>query len=245
MSSTTAPSADSQGSKSLGLENAASPLPVLILVLAQIYLLFLLATSRSTFAQVMLMTCVESLIAWLLTTLFFSRTWQGFFRRCGEMLVMTIVLAIFMLIFGLLETTWGADSDLSNWFEEMRAMVTSNRFFYALVYIVVLAGGWLFMAWRSGNSRHWWAANVAAPASVTFAGMFMACVAGGIMIVLFSSRLEQGQRVIQVHAPHTITPILLFIVYSMTRALISWTMATKFTPEEWRNTEAKLYFDEA
>jgi hypothetical protein len=246
MNSTTTPTTDSQELKSLGLEDAASPLPLLILVFAQIYLLFLVATSRSTFAQVMLMTCVESLLVWLLTTLFFSRTWQGFFRRCGELLIMTIVLAMFMLIFGLLETTWGADNDdLSNWFEEMRAMVASGRFIYGLVYVVILAAGWLFMAWQSGNARPWWAANVAAPASVNFGGMFMACAAGAIMIVVFSSRIEEGHHVVQVHAPHGITPILLLIVYSVTRTFLSWTMVTKFTPEEWRKTEAQLYFDEA
>jgi len=244
MNSTTTPTASPQELKSQGLEDAASPLSVLILVLAQSYLFFLLATSRSTFAQVMLMTCVESLVVWLLTTLFFSRTWQGFFRRCGELLVMTIVLAMFMLIFGLLETTWGADNDdLSNWFDSMLAMVTSGRFIYGLVYVVILAAGWLFMAWRSGNARPWWAANVAAPASVNFAGMFMACAAGGVMIVFFSSPPDEAHHVVQVHAPHGITPILLLIVYSVTRTFLSWMMATKFTPEEWRKTEAQLYFD--
>jgi len=245
MNSTTVTTADAQKPKSLGLQDAASSRPLLILVFAQIYLLFLVATARSTFAQVMLMTCVESLLVWLLTTLFFSRTWPGFFKRCGELLIMTIVLAMFMMIFGLLETTWGADSDLSNWLEEMPAMVASNSFHYTLIYIVVLAAGWLLMAWQSGNARPWWAANVAAPASVTFAGMFMACVAGGVMIVFFSSPPDEGHHVVQVHAPRAITPILLFIIYSLTRVFISWTMATKFTPEDWRKTEARLYFDAA
>jgi hypothetical protein len=242
MNSTTARAAGTTEPKKLGLADAASPLPLLVLAFAQIYLLILVATSRSTFAQVMLMTCLESLLVWLLTTLFFSRTWQGFFRRCRELLIMTIVLAMFMITFGVLETTWGAGDDLSNWFEEMRAMVTSNRFLYGLVYTVVLAGGWLLMAWQSGNARPWWAANVAAPASVTFAGMFVACAVGGAMFALFSS-FEEKRHFVQVL--RSITPIVLFAVYSLTRIFLSWAMLTKFTPDEWRKTEAKFYFDAA
>jgi len=246
MNSNTIPTTGAQEPKSLSLENVATPVPLLILVLAQLYLFFLLATAQSTFSQVMLMTCVESLVVWVLTTLFFSRTWQGLFRRCGELLIMTIVLTIFMLIFGLLETTWGADSEgLSNWFQEMRAMVASGRFIYGLVYVVILASGWLLMAWQSGNARSWWAANVAAPASANFAGMFMACAAGGVMIVFFSSRPDETHHVVQVHAPLGITPILLLSVYSVTRTFLSWMMVTRLTPEEWRKTEAQLYFDEA
>lgn len=240
--STTVSAAGAQEPKSLGLEDAASPLPLLVLVLAQGYLLFLVATSRSTFAQVMLMTCVESLLVWLLTTLFFSRTWRGFFRRCRELLIMTLVLAMFMMIFGLLETTWGADSNLANWFEETSAMVASNRFHYALIYVVVLAGGWLLMAWQSGNARPWWAANVAAPASVTFAGMFVACAAGAVMIVVFSALADKRHLVDVLRG---ITPIVLFVLYSLTRIFLSWTMVTKFTPDQWRKTEAQLYFDAA
>lgn len=245
-----APIADTQQPKSLGLEDAASPLPLFILVLAQVYLLFLVATSRSTFLQAMLMTCMESLVVWSLTTLFFSRTWRGFFARCRELLIMAVVLAMFMLIFGFLETTWGASDDLPAGFEEMIAIWTSRRFHYAFWYVVILAGGWLLMAWQSGNARPWWAANVAAPASVTFAGMFVACAAG-VVLILVLDIFESGLRKIGFDSRHAvqmlrgIAPMLLLILYSLSRVFLSWKMVTIFTPEDWRKAEAKLYFDAA
>ena len=250
MNSTTASTTGLQEAKSLGLENAASPLSLLVLVSGQIYLFWLVATSRSSFAQAMLMTCVECLCVWLLTTLFFSRTWSGFFTRCRELLIMAIVLMMFLSIFAYLEMTWAPTGTLIS-FAEMRAALTVERFQYGLVYILIMTMGWLVMAWQSGQARIWWAANVAAPASATFAAMFMACAAGWILVFV-PGGLEDSLAKIGFNnvrhfdqALRGIAPMLLLIVYGLTRIFVSWKMATMFTPEDWRKIEAKLYFDAA
>ena len=247
MNSTTVSGSDTQSRKSLGLENAVSPFSLLVLVSGQIYLFWLVASSRSTFTQAMLMTCVECLCVWLLTTLFFSRTWSGFFSRCRELLIMAIVLMMLLAVFAYLDLAWAPAGALMS-FDEMRAALTVARFQYGLAYILIMTLGWLVMAWQSGQARIWWAANVAAPASATFAAMFMALAAGWILIFV-PGVLQGGLDKIGVHVNHIdqalrdIAPMVLLIVYCLTRIVVSWKMAAIFTPEDWRKIEAKFYFD--
>ena len=247
MNSTTASSATARLSKSLDLGDAASPLSLMLLTLGQVYLIYLVASSLSTLTQAMLMICVECLFIWLLTTLFFSRTWSGFFMRCRDLLIMSIVLLMLLSVFAYAEVTW-ARGAASISFEEMRAALTVNRFNYAFLYIAILTGGWLVMAWQSGRARIWWAANVAAPASLIFAAMFVA-FAAAIVLIVGSSALANGLAKIGLHADRVvqvlrdISPMLLLIVYGVTRIFLGWKMATGFTAEDWRKAEAGLYFD--
>jgi hypothetical protein len=105
------------------------------------------------------------------------------------------------------------------------------------------------MAWQSGRAKIWWAVNVAAPASVNFAAMFMAFAAEVIVVVFLSPPTEGhtkfGFDTVHYGAVfHRIAPMALLIVYSLTRVLMSWKMMTAFTEEDWRQSIAKIYFDQ-
>jgi hypothetical protein len=245
MNSTSA--ANAEELKSLGLEDVASQRPLFFLVFTQLYLLFLVVSGRSTFSQVMLMAIMENLFVWLLTLLFFSRTWAGVAQRCRDLMILAAVQAIFMVIFCIMETTWGTDTDTP--FAPIAAMMTSHRFVYALGYLGILTAGWLVMAWESGRAKIWWGVNVGAPAAVIFAGMFVACFAGGALLVILSM-LQEGLAKLHIDARHFVqvvhdfSPMLLLILYILTRVFMTWKMITTYTAENWRKAIASFYFDQ-
>ena len=249
MTSTPAPDpAGTQPPKAVDLQRAASVQAIVLLALGQLFLIFLLATSRATLVQVMLSVSAECLVVWLLTTLFYSRTWKGVARRLRELVILAIVLAMCVVVFGFIGTPWSDGRDQFAWLEEIAAMLASRRFVYGLGYVVVLAAGWLVMAWQSGRASVWWAVNVAAPASVNFAAIFMAFFAE-VLVVVFLSPPAEGHTKFGFdasrYAPvfHSIVPMALLIVYSLTRVFASWKMVTGFSEEDWRKSVANLYFD--
>ena len=249
MNSTPLPEpAETQLPQTLELQRAASVQAIFLLAIGQLFLIFLLATSRATLVQVMLSVSAECLVVWLLTTLFYSRTWQGVVRRCRELIILTIALAMCIAAFGSIETAWSDGRDQFAWLEEIAGMITSHRFVYGLGYVLVLAAGWLVMAWQSGRASTWWAVNVAAPASVNFAALFMAFIAE-VLVFVFLSPPAEGHTKFGFDASHYgpvfhgIVPMVLLIVYSLTRVFVSWTMATGFSEEDWRKSLANLYFD--
>jgi hypothetical protein len=235
-------------SPSTGLRNAVSPLSFVILVSSQLYLLWMIATSHWSFSQVMLMNGVEMWLAWLVTTIFFSRTLSGLLLRCRDLIVMAIAISACMLVFGWLELKLGGSSnneDFWKWLATMRAMLASGNFQLGLLYIGMLALMWLSLAWQSGRPRQWWVANVGATQSVTFAAMFVSFAVGTVLIVAFHPSEDGGTNAHDfAHTLRNAAPLGLAVLFSASRVFFSWGMAALLPPESWRQIEAQFFFDQ-
>jgi len=217
------------------------------LILGQIYLIWLLLTSRATFSQLMLMNCAELLLASFLAALAFSRDWSIFFRRMREICIMAMICACLLLVFGVVELSSGGGQqggDFDSWLRMMDALVSAGDVRYGLLYVCITVGGWLLLALTSGNARHWWVMNVTSQTSATFAAMLLIWVVALLAMMATGAvfgYLNPGPQ--SAATVHWLETVALLIGFCVARVMGNWSIQTRFTSDDLRKIEAKYFPD--
>lgn len=158
------------------------------LIVVQLYAIWLLASGRSTYFQVMLMNAVGVYFATLIGMLISFKSLRSFIHQIRGLITLSGSLA-FLLVFLLIPAVpkrlvpGTHDQPLFRMIDVVRESFTSGLFTHGLVYLSFFLGLSTLSALISRDAARWWYANMIVPNASTFLALFVAGIVGLIVSV--------------------------------------------------------------
>ncbi|MEO7063309.1 MAG: hypothetical protein ABI082_05980 [Dokdonella sp.] len=155
--------------------------------MGQIYALWLLASGRCTYFQVMLMNAAGVYLATLIGMLISFRGLRRFIQQIRGLITLSMSLAL-TLLFLLIPAVprrlvpGTHDQPLFRMIDVVRESFTSEFFAHGLVFLCFFLGLSILSALTSRDAVRWWYANLIMPNGSTFLALFAAGIVGFVII---------------------------------------------------------------
>ena len=190
---------------------------LLPLCVGQLYTLWLLISTQTSFFQIMLMNAAEIWLALLTAMIFLSPNLKVFGQRAKSQIAYTA--ALFVVLAFLRFTVISPSDD---------ATLTRDALTHGLIYLGVTLGLSIVAAFASGDAGRWWYANMIMPAAIVLVAMFFSALVGYLLAVNFG---DDG-------AVRPAFAIGLLIMFSAMRVLFTRIYQSRSTPEEMERNYA-------
>ncbi|MEO7324760.1 MAG: hypothetical protein ABIW82_08025 [Dokdonella sp.] len=184
------------------------------LIVGQSYALWLLASGRSTYFQVMLMYATGVFLATLIGMFIRFKNLRSFIHQIRGLITLSGSLA-FMLVFLLIPAVpkrlvpGTYDQPLFRMIDVVRESFTSGLFTHGLVYLSFFLGLSTLSALTSGDAVRWWYANMIVPNTSTFLALFVAGIAGFFVSVNMQNE-DAASLGVQIFVVATFSVVRLF-----------------------------------
>ena len=153
------------------------------LIVGQAYALWLLASGRSAYFQIMLMNSAGVFLATAIGTFIGLKCLRGLIQQIRGLLGLFGGL-VFVLAFLLIPAVpkrlvpGTHDQPLFRMIDVVRESFTNSLFTHGLVYLSLFLGLATLAALTSGDAKRWWYANMIVPNAATFLALFVAGLVG-------------------------------------------------------------------
>lgn len=207
--------------------------PLLPMVLGQLFALWLLLSSQSTFFQIMLMSSAEIWMVMVTTMIFFSRSLGVFAKRAGIQLAYTgalFVVLAFMLITAIPLAHDSDDQPVFSMAALANATLTHSFVTNGLVYLGITLGASLVTAVMSRDAGRWWYANMILPVGVTLLAMVLTSFVAFFIAWRFMG--SDMQRLV--------VATVLFLLFGAMRLGFTWIVMSRTTAKEIEEGYAKF-----